>query len=245
LRVRVYSVFVGLLAGYWVAILVQENMYRAGFYVALLVIASTLMELVVGDLWTRSRFPASTQTLLSRLEINFERVNQHIPAYVQQLIDTLTNCDVQRVSGTVHLRVPLNTLSEDREEALVQLTGYAGAGRGGAWRFTAATKGIIGRCLRTGAQQIVNFASEAEYLERMVLEFGFSQRETATHTRDARSYLAYPIRTRSGLIGVLYLFSTEVQVFPRAVNETRLEGTAATIAAFLEGAVNLSELPLA
>lgn len=242
LRFRLYAVLVGLFAGFGAAVLIEEKSYIWAFCLALVAIASSLMELVVADLWTRNLYPASTQTLLDRLEINYERVHRHIPSYVQELIDSLQGCDQQKVSGTVHLRVPLNTLSGGSEEALVQLTGYAGAGRGGAWRFTHASKGIIGRCLRTGQQETVNFASDAEYQERMVTEFGFFPHEAHEHTRTARSYLAQPIVAGGRLVGVLYLFSTETQVFPAAIDESQLENAAGTIAAFLEGAVRLSEI---
>ena len=245
LRFRLYSVFFGLLSGFWAGVFIQENLYQLAFWAALGTIVSTVVELIVADLWTQSRFPASTRTLLGRLQINYDRVNEHVPIYVQELINSLRGCDTKKISGTVHLRVPLNTLSGEREEALVQLTGYAGAGYGGkAWRFTPASKGVIGRCLRTGCQETVNFASEDEYQKRMVAEFGFSRGEAGTHTKTARSYLAEPIVATDGFVGVLYLFSTEENVFPRAADMTRLEGAAQRIAAFLEGAVNLSELPL-
>lgn len=241
LRVRFWFLFVGLLSAFVASVLIQDGRYEWAFWVALAAIASSLFELVVGDLWARRRYPASTQTLLERLEINFDRVNQHVPEFVRQLIDSLRGCDSARVSGTVHLRVPLYTVSGDSEEALVQLTGYTGAG-GRPWRFTPASKGIIGRCLRTKRQESVSFASEAEYRVRMVSDFGFLPAEAGAHTTTARSYLAQPIVAGGTLVGVLYLFSTEPQAFPYAVDTKALETAASNIAAFLEGAVTLSEL---
>jgi hypothetical protein len=73
---------------------------------------------------------------------------------------------------------------------------------------------------------------------------GFFTYEAQGHTLAGRPYLAQPIMASGRMVGVLYLFSTETPVFPRAVDSSRLQGTAEIIAAFLEGAVRLSELPV-
>lgn len=70
----------------------------------------------------------------------------------------------------------------------------------------------------------------------MVKEFGFSPDEVAKHTREARSYWAEPVYSQNRLVGVIYLFSTDVQVFPLAVDRTALQSSANEIAAYLKGA---------
>jgi hypothetical protein len=82
----------------------------------------------------------------------------------------------------------------------------------------------------------VNFRSLDEYRDRMVREFGFTHQEVARHTTAARSYLAYPIRDKGEIIGIMYFFSTEPQVFPHAVNSQRLSDTAESILGLLRTA---------
>ena len=243
LRFRGYAVLIGAVSGYFAAVSIEEKQYLVAYGLALVAISATLFELVVADLLTKSRYPASTQALLRRLEIDYQRVGRLVPQHVQKLIDSLTGCDRSKVRGTVHLRVPLNTLGGESEEALLQLTGYTGPVGGGAWRFTPASKGIIGRCMRTERLETVSFSNDVEYREKMVTEFGFSLGEAKSRTTTGRSYLAQPIVSEEKLVGVLYLFSTEVQVFPGSVDTSKLECAASNIASFLEGAVNLSELP--
>ncbi len=97
-----------------------------------------------------------------------------------------------------------------------------------------ATKGIIGRCLRTGKTEIVNFASEEEYDRRMVEEFSFTREEANECTKPARSYWAHPVFSCDELVGVIYLFSNELQVFPKAVKKPHLDQSAKHIANLLE-----------
>lgn len=70
----------------------------------------------------------------------------------------------------------------------------------------------------------------------MVSEFGFSSQELGSHTTTARSYLAYPLRFRGSTIGALYFFSTEPQVFPRAVDPEELERSAGNVIGVLRTA---------
>jgi hypothetical protein len=79
----------------------------------------------------------------------------------------------------------------------------------------------------------VNFPTQEEYTRRMVEEFGFTQAEAASHTTAARSYLAVPVFNSHNLIGVMYFFSTETQVFPRAVDVDVVERHAESVASLL------------
>lgn len=56
------------------------------------------------------------------------------------------------------------------------------------------------------------------------------------HSRNARSYLAYPLYKEEDIVGVIYFFSTEPQVFPRAAPDLRLEATADAVLALLNAA---------
>ena len=70
----------------------------------------------------------------------------------------------------------------------------------------------------------------------MVTEFGYSLDEVEKHTRDARSYLAQPVFAGEACVGVMFLFSTEQQVFPRAADPAFMDSIAREISAYLEGA---------
>jgi GAF domain-containing protein len=70
----------------------------------------------------------------------------------------------------------------------------------------------------------------------MVAEFGFTQEEAARHTTSARSYCASPIFVGSKVVGVLYLYSTEPQVFPFSLDANVLESAAKTLSSYLKSA---------
>jgi GAF domain-containing protein len=82
----------------------------------------------------------------------------------------------------------------------------------------------------------VNFSTPAEYKRRMIEEFGFTQAEAERHTTAARSYLAFPVFSSGNVIGVMYFFSTEPQVFPKAADEDVLERHASVVAGLLRAA---------
>ena len=98
-------------------------------------------------------------------------------------------------------------------------SGPTAAGRG---CVTTLEKGIIGRCARTAKRACVNFSDVHDYRRRMVLEFGFSRAEAEKHTTIAQSYIAEPLLLAGTLIGVLYSFLTEPQVFPHAARNSDL-----------------------
>ena len=70
----------------------------------------------------------------------------------------------------------------------------------------------------------------------MVEQFGFSREEAERHTTAARSYMAVPIRSAGDVVGVMYFFSTEPQIFPHVASETMLDQNAAFIVGLLRPA---------
>jgi hypothetical protein len=129
----------------------------------------------------------------------------------------------------VHLHVEVFGESGTKP-SLLQITDYTRPRLGGSpWRFTEAESGVIGRCLRTGQMEHVNFRDRSEYQRRMVEEFGYSHERANRHTTSARSYLAYPVFEGNQLIAVLYFFSTEPQVFPNAADPKSLAETGEVI----------------
>lgn len=236
-RALLRSVFivVGVVAAFVGEILLEEHKYWWAALPAVIVLGATLAEFVLGDLLTERRFPSKTASILDNLESKLRNVHDQIRNRIGELIASLPACDRQRVSGTLHLAIELySPLDEEPEKALVQITDYSGYLGGRRWRFTASTKGLIGRCLRSGKPEYANFADESEYSLRMVREFGFSREEVDRHTKQARSYCAYPIHEADKMIGVLYLFSTEPQVFPRAIDPQKLTNTSNQIVELLQ-----------
>ncbi len=237
LRLRAVFLVTGVSAAFISSVLLQEKEYSWAILPASFVLLASFAEFVLADILTESRYPARTVRILDKLEANVRRFHGRIRDSIGKAIQSLRACDKTKVSGTLHLKVELYPPSGDESEpALVQVTDYSGSLGGRPWRFTGASKGLIGRCLRTERAEWVNFATEAEYEERMTREFGFLPAEVAKHTRDARSYWAQPVFSKGRLVGVIFLFSTEVQVFPLAVDPAVLESTANEIAAYLEGA---------
>jgi hypothetical protein len=237
LWLRVVLLAVGILAAFASSILVQEREYQLAAIPICLVLLASLAEFVLADILTESLYPARTAAILEKLEANLLTYHDRIRKSIDGAIQSLRACDTTRVSGTLHLKVELYSSSGDESElALVQVTEYSGRLGGKRWRFTSASKGLIGRCLRTGEPEWVNFATEAEYEDRMVREFGYPPAEIAKHTKEARSYWAQPVYSNRQMIGVIFLFSTEAQVFPLAVNPEALQSKADEIAAYLEGA---------
>jgi len=60
----------------------------------------------------------------------------------------------------------------------------------------------------------------------MVEESGFAKGEAESHTTIGRSYLAEPLFHGPKVIGVLYFFTSEPQVFPYAAGECDLASDA-------------------
>ena len=195
---------------------------------------ASLTEFVLSDIWTENRYPTRTKRLLDNWERKASDVKDNIMNKQRQAVEGLRGCNNDLVNAAVHLKVEFYSSLDDKPETgLVQLTDYSGRSGGSRWRITSAYKGIIGRCLRTGKPEHVNFLSEKEYEARMVKEFGFTSEEMKSHTKSGRSYWAQPIVINHQLVGVLYLFSTEPQVFPRAIYENRIESIAEDVGMLL------------
>jgi GAF domain-containing protein len=237
LRCRGYAFIVAAFAGFFASVLIEEKQYPTAAVFAVFVLLAAVAEFVLADILTEEIYPAKTQTLLGRLQDNLRLYHDHIRASIGRAIEDLAGCDKAKISGTFHLVVELYRVTGDgTDEALVQVTDYSGRLGGERWRFNSATKGIIGRCLRTGESEWVNFASEDDYTDRMIREFGYTKNEMLTHTRAARSYWAEPVYARNKLIGVMFLFSTEIQVFPYSVQSHHMRAHAREISSYLEGA---------
>jgi GAF domain len=242
-RLRLEILAAAALLAYVFAVLVQEQHYGWAVLPAIGLALLSVGEFIVADIIVDARFPPETAAFLERLEekLSSTSTHQEIVDRLEACVQTFVGCDTDRISSTLHLRVEL--LGSDGpgvSPGLIQLSDYTTAGLGGRrWRVLTPTKGIVGRCLRAKAMSVVNFSSEEDYRRRMVQEFGFTPSEAESHTQSARSYLAYPVVSRSELIGVMYFFSTEPQVFPHAAQETRLQETADVIASLLRAAAIL------
>lgn len=237
LGLRALFLILGLIGAYATSVLVQEKCYWWGGLTTGLVILTAIAEFVLADILTDRIYPVRTQAVLERLENDLRGYHDRIRGAIERCIQSLAACNHTAVSGTFHLKVDLySPYNDEAEQALVQVVDYSGNLGGRKWRFNPMTKGLIGRCARTQQPECVNFATEDEYCQRMVTEFGFTQDEVRKHTKEARSYWAQPVFDAHTFVGVIFLFSTEQQVFPRAASDVSLNAAANEISAYLEGA---------
>lgn len=230
-RYRVYArlgaIFAAAVAAYVFTVLVQERQYLWALMPAFLLAVATIAEFAVTDLILDKRFPAESAALLDRLQQKLATtpINSEIVAALSSCVRGFRGCDPSKISSTLHLRVDvLSEVDSQIVPSLIQVAAYTRPSLGGPrWRVLNPAVGLVGRCLRLDDLVWVNFRDRAEYDHRMVAEFGFAPNEVERHTTSARSYLAYPLRDGGRLVGVLYFFSTEPQVFPVAAESNQLD----------------------
>lgn len=226
----------GLLLAFVINILMELHLFLYALPCLVMGVGIAALEFMVADVWAERTFPFETERKLALME---ERLGATIIANISnrlvQTIAELEACDQTRVSATVHIVGELPSASSFQiPSGLIQLTDYVGSDGGKKGRITHINQGVIGRCARTKQLETVDFANEAEYSELMVREFGFTAAEAEKHTKRGRSYLAYPLLKDNKLVGVLYFFSTEPQVFPLAARNLQLTDVAREIVNDLE-----------
>lgn len=224
LTLRAIAIIIGACSGYAIALLLLKPLVLLSVIPFIILLFSSFFEFILADLITEHSYPFDTEKKLDLLERKLgDRAVQSISQKLERVITSFKACDQSKISGTVHLKVELAPSPEEKlRYGLLQLTNYVGPRGGNKGRIATLYQGIIGRCARTARIEHVNFADEAEYRNRMVDEFGFSKEEAALHTAIARSYIAIPIVKESLIVGVLYFFSTEPQVFPAAARDVNL-----------------------
>jgi GAF domain-containing protein len=231
---RAGAITIAAISTFVASVLFQESMYYWAALPSVFVLLSLLGEFIVADVITEEKYPARTSAILEAYEKKALSLQDPLLTLIQQAIGSLNACDNASVNGTLHLIVELFSPLDDKPTtAFVQLTNYAGRLGGKRWRFVDASKGIIGRCLRTKSPEFVNFSTQEEFNDRMMREFGFTYVEMQSRTLAARSYWAHPITANDEMVGVLYLFSTEPQVFPLAAHVQSLDQVCTNIVGVL------------
>jgi hypothetical protein len=227
----------GFIAGFFVAVLTGEKLYGLAGIPAIIVFLASIGEFILADVITEKRYPAQTEKILTSMEDRIPGIERELTGVLDSVKSGLRGCDVRQVSATLHVKVSVYSPIDERpEDAFVQVLDYRGGFGGSRWRLTPCTKGVIGRCLRTCQPEFVNFSTVDEYNERMVKEFGFTPKEAQERTMSARSYWVHPVFMGNDLVAVIYLFSTEPQVFPRATDLNSLNQSARHIADVLHAA---------
>jgi hypothetical protein len=222
--------------GFASAVFLELHAFRSAGLLFVLSLVFTLLELVVADFVAETAYPLKTEKQLALLEDRLGEATVHaLTLKLTRIISGFKSCDHSLISGTVNILVELSPSAEDKTRlGLLQLTDYVGPYGGSKGRITTLEKGIVGRCARTAKTEYVNFANIAQYRHRMVQEFGFSATETERHTILAKSYLAHPLVLGPKVIGVLYFFSTEPQVFPHGARESDLDSLGQDVADLLK-----------
>jgi transcriptional regulator with GAF, ATPase, and Fis domain len=235
--IRVLVLIAAAFAAYFFSVLVQQERFLLAVLPALAIGVLSIFEFVATDLILDRRFSQETASYLDRLQRKLSTTQTHdeVLRELKSCVSSFVGCDKEQISSTVHLTIETLELGTSATTpGLVQISDYTRAGLGGRrWRVLKITQGLVGRCVRTGEMVYVNFRDEADYRKRMVEEFGFTRVEADSHTKKARSYLAFPMKRSGNLVGVLYFFSTEPQVFPVASERAELQRCADSIAGLL------------
>lgn len=242
LALRGIAVTTITLGGFAVAVLLEMNLFWLSGIPLVLLLGATVFEFVLSDRVAERSYPFETEKTLDLLERQLgQRTVESITEKLELIIQSFQACDQSRISSTVHVLVNLDPTPEvGTRLGLLQLTNYVGPRSSGKGRITTLDQGVIGRCARTGKPEYVNFADHAEYQQRMVAEFGFSDEEARGHTKIARSYITEPLilprppDNAEELVGVLYFFSTELQVFPLAARQSDLSSKAVDVVQLLK-----------
>lgn len=236
LAVRALALLVGAYAAFQLSVLLQKNQFEMASKLFWIVLATAFLEFVLADVLADHSFPFDTERKFALME---KRLGAQAIKTIEQLMRSLIGefrcCEHSLVSATVHVKAELSSTADQKlREGLLQLTSYVGRAGGRKGRITLINQGVIGRCARTGNLETVGFADRQEYATAMVREFGFTVDDAERHTTTARSYLAFPLRNDSRVVGVLYFFTPEPQIFPRAVNVQRLGDGAEQIVNYLK-----------
>ena len=225
LIIRFFAISSGLFFAFRFSEFLTKEEWNLATYWYFGVAATSIVEIVFADAWAERSFPFDTERKLFLMEgrLGLDCIGL-ITTRVRESISRFKGCDKSVVSATVHVLAELSSTSDQRvRQGLLQLTDYVGPEGGRKGRLTLLTQGIIGQCARTGRMACVGFASQEEYSESMVKNFGYTIEEATSHSKKGRSYMAIPLINDSKLIGVLYYFSTEPQVFPRSADIASLE----------------------
>jgi hypothetical protein len=104
-------------------------------------------------------------------------------------------------------RITLFAPHQRKKNCLVQITPYFPTKEFGSFkRCLDVSKGIVGKCFRTGEAQIQVVNRNADYRSELVTKWGFTEEETRKISSDKRAFLALPIVNKNDKVGaIVYL----------------------------------------
>lgn len=214
LPIRIFLLAVIALSGLASNVAVNEKRYDLAAIAVIVGVACGAVELFFVQKLT-GHIKGGRLTTREYLKLASKKSRDEVRLRLTRLQTALGWENSTTVSMTVHLAVTRADCSDCHSScSLIQLIGYVGKRSGGEGRLNSDLKGIIGRCLRTRAPQTVNFENEREFTRLMTKEFGYYPDEVSFHDTEGRSYLCSPIGREGGAIAVLYIYSTEPNVFP-------------------------------
>ena len=224
---RLAFLLLAAISAYVFAVLLQEEEYLWALVPGALIGLLSVFEFVLADIFLDSRFPRETAIFLERLQRKLSTTSTHdeILRVLGDCVDSLAGCDKERVTSTLHLTIETSrsgNISDDdwasadfrlhqvrpRRQAVAS---HEGDTRD---RWTMRAPRGDGSCQLSYGGGISPADGQ---------EFGFTRAEADRRTSDARSYLAVPVLSAGSLVGVMYFFSTEPQVFPVAADRAALD----------------------
>jgi len=133
----------------------------------------------------------------------------HVRQQLHLLLSVLPT-DGAHVRCTYHVPVKVGWR---RRVRLLQAFDYVGDQGGGGRPFEVA-KGIIGVAYSAKGTRVENFSSDAEYRQRMVSEYNYTEAEVGQRRADRRSYLCDPVLDESHkVLGLLFFDSDRCGFF--------------------------------
>lgn len=230
---RGLSILIGFVALFFMTLLMELNKFYLAAIPGVLALLAAVFEFIVAEVLVERKYPSRTEKIIQAIDEKLEDLSSKLIGVILETIKEFEACNREMINATIHLKVETFVSDGDgKVDSFLQILPYVSLGKKleefflqdkKQWRAIPAHLGIIGRAMRTGRPETVNFSTQEEFHHRMITEFGFTKESATKRTLEARSYYAYPINNKTELIGVLYFFTSEQQVFPKAVDNKKIE----------------------
>jgi hypothetical protein len=115
------------------------------------------------------------------------------------------------------VRITLFVPHKNKKDCLVQITPYVPTGRYGSFKdCLEVSKGIVGKCYRTGEIQFQGVDNSDDYRAELIEEWGFTKDDVKKISLDKLSFLALPVIRKDDTVGaVVFLDAKSKDAFTK------------------------------